>query len=117
MQRRNISGRRSDGRRSDGRRSDGRRSESILLYGFGLALTLSLAFNGFLLHEQSRHQLISYEYGNGKSDQSVDTTIWQQQLSDCAQASAQKDSLIHWLEHTPSAPPGRSAVIQRTRNE
>ncbi|WP_019991298.1 hypothetical protein [Rudanella lutea] len=38
-----------------------RRSESILLYGFGLALALSLAFNGFLLIKQSHTRSI-YEY-------------------------------------------------------
>ena len=99
------------------RNFSGRRSEPILLYGFGLALTLSLAFNGFLLHEQSRHQSIIYEYGLGKSDLSVDATIWQRQLSECAQANEQKDSFIRWLERTPDAPPGRSDVVQRRRSD
>lgn len=98
------------------RNFSGRRSESILLYGFGLALTLSLAFNAFLLHEQSRHQSIIYEYGLGKSDQSVDATIWQQQLSDCAQANMQKDSLIHWLERPPGASASLPTIIQRTNS-
>ena len=86
---------------------------SILLYGFGLALTLSLAFNGFLLHEQSRKQNIIYEYGLGRPDHPVDVIVWQQQLSDCAHANEQKDSLIHQLENSPNAPPGPPVVVQR----
>ncbi|MBC7568397.1 MAG: hypothetical protein H7319_01525 [Spirosoma sp.] len=106
MQRRNLSG----------RRSDGRRSESILLYGFGLALALSLAFNGFLLHEQSRRQSIFYEYGSIQPDPPTDVASWQQQLSDCAQANERKDSLIHWLERPP-IPPDQSNVVQRKTSE
>ena len=102
MQRRNLSG---------------RRSESILLYGFGLALALSLAFNGFLLHEQSRRQNILYEYGSIQPDPPTDVAIWQQQLSDCAQASERKDSLIHWLERPSNAPPDQSNVVQRKTSQ
>lgn len=111
MQHHTISGRQSNARR------DGRESASILLYGLGLALTLSLVFNGFLLHEQSRNQQVSYDYGLSKSDHSANLIVWQQQLSDCARSNEQKDSLIHRLEHPPNAPPNQSAIVRRTSSD
>jgi hypothetical protein len=84
---------------------------SILLYGFGLALALSLGFNGFLLYEQS-HQLSLYEYESGYTIHPVDLVAWQQQLSDCKRANEQKDSLISRFEQTTHAPPGQAVVVQ-----
>ncbi|GAB2533879.1 hypothetical protein [Spirosoma aerophilum] len=85
---------------------------SILLYGFGLALALSLGFNGFLLYEQSQ-RLSLYEYEAGYSAHPVDMMVWQQQLSDCKRANEQKDSLISHLEKTPNAPPDQAAVVHQ----
>lgn len=87
-----------------------RQSDSILLYGFGLALFLSLVFNGFLLHEQNRpRSLTDYELSN--SMQPVEQVVWLQQLSDCKRANQEKDSLIRRLAQAPHAPPpGRSVI-------
>lgn len=92
-----------------------RSSPSILLYSFGLALALSLAFNAFLLYQQSRHLSIS-EYELGSSIHSEDQAVWQQ-LSDCQHANLQKDSLIHRLEPVPNAPPGQLATTQHTQTK
>lgn len=89
------------------------RSDSILLYGFGLALALSLAFNSFLLYKQSRLRN-SNEYELGSSAFLAGYVAWQQQLSDCKRANQQKDSLIQRLEHSPNAPPGKAITLQRT---
>ena len=94
MQRRNLSARRSD---------------SILLYGFGLALALSLLFNGFLLYEQRNNQSV-YEYESASSVNPVDILVWQEQLSDCKRANEQKDSLINRLAKLPNAPPGKTVA-------
>lgn len=59
----------------------------ILLYGFGLALALSLVFNGFLLYEQI----------HPKSPLPNDSG-YQRQLLDCVRSNQHKDSLIHRLE-------------------
>ena len=85
---------------------------SILLYGFGLALALSLGFNGFLLYEQS-HRLGLNDYELGYTVHPVDLVAWQQQLSDCKLANEQKDSLISRLGQTPNAPPGHAVIVQR----
>lgn len=85
---------------------------SILLYGFGLALALSLGFNGFLLYEQS-HRLGLNDYELGYTVHPVDLVAWQQQLSDCKRANEQKDSLISRLGQTPNAPPGHAVIVQR----
>lgn len=84
-----------------------KRPDSILLYGFGLALALSLVFNGFLLYEQSRLQRaraaeLSDTY------QPIDSLVWQQELSECRRASEQKDSLILRMAQAPNAPPGQA---------
>ncbi|RRB02704.1 hypothetical protein [Larkinella rosea] len=80
---------------------------SILLYGFGLALALSLVFNGFLLYQQNhRRSLDDYELDNSAN------LLVQQQLSDCMRANLQKDSLIHQLEHPPNLPPGTAVSGQ-----
>ncbi|RCR66545.1 hypothetical protein [Larkinella punicea] len=84
---------------------------SILLYGFGLALALSLVFNGFLLYEQSRQRMI-YEYELGNSIPPVDLVVWQQQLLDCKRTNQQKDSLIRQLAQGPNAPPGQIVTPQ-----
>ncbi|MBO0948441.1 hypothetical protein [Fibrella forsythiae] len=86
---------------------------SVLLYGFGLALTLSLAFNGVLLHEQSL-QRSSKENELGGLAFPVGYVAWQQQLVDCQRANQQKDSLIRQLEHAPNAPPGKAITLRRT---
>ncbi|CCH54787.1 hypothetical protein BN8_03992 [Fibrisoma limi BUZ 3] len=82
---------------------------SILLYGFGLALALSLLFNGFLLYEQS-HQRSIIDYEVGDTAYAVDDMAWQQ-LSECKRANMQKDSLIRQLEHIPNAPPEKAATV------
>jgi hypothetical protein len=84
---------------------------SILLYGFGLALALSLVFNGFLLHEQSRLRS-TYEYELGNSVHPLDLVVWQQQLSDCKRDNQQKDSLIGQLKQAATAPPGQAVIVQ-----
>ncbi|WP_020604668.1 hypothetical protein [Spirosoma spitsbergense] len=88
-----------------------RKSDSILLYGFGLALVLSLLFNGFLLYEQ-RDKPGVYEYESGNSVNPVDILVWQEQLSDCKRANEQKDSLINRLAKLPNAPPDKKIAIQ-----
>ncbi|GAB3544180.1 hypothetical protein [Spirosoma fluminis] len=89
---------------------------SILLYSFGLALALSLVFNGFLLYEQS-HQRSIYEFDLSSSGHTVDDMVWQQQLSDCQRANQQKDSVIYRLEQVPNAPPGQEVTVQRTASK
>jgi hypothetical protein len=83
---------------------------SILLCGFGLALILSLGFNGFLLYEQSRRLGLN-DYELGYTVHPVDLVAWQQQLSECKRANEQKDSLISQLEKTPAAPPDQAAIM------
>ncbi|MFC5412521.1 hypothetical protein ACFPMF_24565 [Larkinella bovis] len=78
---------------------------SILLYGFGLALALSLVFNGFLLYQQN-HRRSLYEYELSTSANLLERNDFQQQLSDCMRDNQQKDSLIHQLEHPPNLPAG-----------
>lgn len=90
-----------------------RRSNSILLYGFGLALALSLGFNGFLLYEQS-HLRSTYEYELSNAGHPIDFLVWQQQLSDCQRANLEKDSLIGRLKQASSAPPGRAVTLHHT---
>lgn len=84
----------------------------ILLYGFGLALTLSLAFNGFLLYEKTRRPSLE-EYGLGNSIDPVDHLVYQQHLSDCLRAIQHKDSLIHQLSQSSNAPPEQTGQLQR----
>ncbi|MBD2703274.1 hypothetical protein IC229_21695 [Spirosoma sp. BT702] len=83
----------------------------ILLYGFGLALALSLAFNAFLLYEKSRH-LSVYEDEFGNAVRPIDTTVWRQQLSDCQRDNQLKDSLIRRYEPVPNAPPNQQVLVQ-----
>lgn len=90
-----------------------RRSDSVLLYGFGLALALSLVFNGFLLHEQTRQRSI-YEYELSNPVHPIEHVVWQQQLSECKRANQQKDSLIRQLELAPNAPPGKAVIVQHS---
>jgi hypothetical protein len=85
---------------------------SILLYGFGLALALSLVFNGFLLYEQGRPRGI-YNYELSNADYPLDHAVFQEQLSECQRANQQKDSLIRQLEQSPNAPPGQTLAGQR----
>jgi hypothetical protein len=85
---------------------------SILLYSFGLALALSLVFNGFLLYKQS-HQQGSYDYELVNSAHPIDQIVWQQQLSDCQKTNRQQDSLIRRLEQAYNAPPGQSVAVQQ----
>ncbi|GAB3745422.1 hypothetical protein [Spirosoma pomorum] len=82
---------------------------SILLYSFGLALALSLVFNGFLLYKQS-HQQGLYEYELSSSAHPVEQIVWQQQLSDCQRTNRQQDSLIRRLEQVP---PGQPIAVQQ----
>ncbi|MCY7357428.1 MAG: hypothetical protein LH609_08135 [Rudanella sp.] len=89
------------------------RTDSILLYGFGLALTLSLVFNGFMLVEQN-HRANRYDYEIGSSVNPVEHGVWQQQLSECQQANQLKDSVIRHLEKVSNAPPGGRANGQHS---
>jgi hypothetical protein len=74
-----------------------------LLYGFGLALLLSLGFNAFLLYQQ-RHPQSMYEYDTARqADQ--DRLVVQRQLLECNRANQQKDSLIRHLEQAADPPP------------
>ncbi|GAA4408513.1 hypothetical protein GCM10023187_30490 [Nibrella viscosa] len=82
-----------------------------MLYGFGLTLTLSLMFNGFLLYEQSRQPSLN-DYESGNSIYIVDRAAYQQQLSECIKANEEKDSLIRQLEQAPNAPPGKAVAVQ-----
>ena len=93
-----------------------RNSPSILLYSFGLALALSLSFNGFLLYEQSHHLSIN-EYEVGNSIHSVDQELWQQQLSDCQRANQQKDSLIRRFEPAPNPPSSQLVTVESTSSK
>ncbi|QJW91123.1 hypothetical protein HNV11_17950 [Spirosoma taeanense] len=68
---------------------------SILLYGFGLALALSLLFNGFLLYKQSRQPSIyEFELSSAGHPSYSNNGLWQQQLSDCTRATHRKDSRV-----------------------
>jgi hypothetical protein len=87
-------------------------ADSILLYGLGLALTLSLLFNGYLLYEQGRQQSRS-ESEVGTTNYTLTTAVWQQQLSDCQRISQQKDSLIRQLTQLANSPPGAEAISQK----
>ncbi|WP_128548120.1 hypothetical protein [Larkinella soli] len=83
---------------------------SVLLYGFGLALALSLVFNGFLLYERSRRPgWYDDEFSHAAGP--AETGLWQQELTDCRRANLQKDSLIRRLEQLPDAPPGQAAAV------
>ena len=86
---------------------------SILLYCFGLALALSLLFNGFLLHEQS-HQSGVGEDEPDNPGHPIERVAWQQQLSDCQRANEQKDSLIRQLERSPTGLSARAITAQHT---
>ncbi|WP_229365733.1 hypothetical protein [Fibrisoma montanum] len=87
-----------------------RASDSILLYGFGLALALSLLFNGFLLYKQS-HQRSLIDNEVNTAAYGDDDVAWQQQLSECKRDNLQKDSLIRQLEQAPNAPPGKTVLV------
>lgn len=69
-----------------------RPADSILLYGFGLALVLSLVFNGFLLVEQT-HRVSLYDDEAGRTISPMELFV-RQQLLDCQQANQPKDSRI-----------------------
>ncbi|WP_080056298.1 hypothetical protein [Spirosoma aerolatum] len=86
---------------------------SILLYGLGLALALSLVYNGVLLYEQN-HLRSAYEYELTNSIHPLDRVDWQQQLLECKRANQQKDSLIRQLEQAPNAPPNKVATVRHT---
>ena len=89
---------------------------SILLYGFGLALVLSLVFNGFLLYEQS-HQRSIYEYESDSSAHPADYESWDQQLSECKRVNQQQDSLIRHLEQAHNPSPGGTIAVQRIQSK
>ncbi|PRY28635.1 hypothetical protein CLV58_12852 [Spirosoma oryzae] len=83
-----------------------KRPDSILLYGFGLALALSLVFNGFLLYQQSHLQRMRASELSS-TYQPIDSLVWQQELSECRRSNEQKDSLILRMAQAPNAPPGQ----------
>lgn len=85
---------------------------SILLYGFGLALALSLFFNGFLLYKQGHHRHASYyELGLTNSARPLEQDACQQKLSAYLRVIQQKDSLIRQLEQ---APPNKTIAVRHT---
>ncbi|MBB3836583.1 hypothetical protein FHS57_000565 [Runella defluvii] len=77
---------------------------SILLYGLGLTLALSLGFNGFLLYQQTRQRSL-YEFELASVASSVDNVYCRQQLSECIRHNQEKDSLLRELVQHPNAPP------------
>lgn len=77
---------------------------SILLYGLGLTLALSLGFNGFLLYQQTRQRSL-YEFELASVASSVDNVYYRQQLSECIRHNQEKDSLLRELAQHPNAPP------------
>lgn len=88
---------------------------TILLYSFGLALTLSLLFNGFLLHEQSHQQRLGEdEPDNPSLGHSTNQVAWQQQLSECLRANQHKDSLIRQLAQPPAGLSARAFTAQHS---
>lgn len=70
---------------------------SILLYGLGLTLALSLAFNGFLLYQQTRPRRL-YEFELSNAATNMDAMSCRQQLSECIRNNQQKDSLLQKYE-------------------
>jgi hypothetical protein len=85
-----------------------RYSPSILLYGLGLTLLLSLGFNGFLLYQQSHRQSM-YEYDTARQADR-DSLVLQQQLLECNWANQQKDSLIRYLRQAARTSPAREGI-------
>jgi hypothetical protein len=80
-----------------------RQFPSVLLYSFGLALSISLSFNAFLLFEQS-HYRERVAYDLAAYQHPVDYRVWEQ-LSACQQANLEKDSLIQQLRQPLGAAP------------
>lgn len=70
---------------------------SILLYGLGLTLAVSLSFNGFLLYEQTRQRSL-YEFELANATTNMDAMSCRQQLSECIRNNQQKDSLLQKYE-------------------
>jgi hypothetical protein len=89
---------------------------SILLYGFGLALALSLVLNGFLLYDQIR-QRSRHETGLLNPNYLVYARTLQQQLLDYKRSLQQKDSLIRRLEQVSNAPPDQRCTTLRTASK
>lgn len=98
------------------RHSPLKRTDSILLYGFGLALALSLVFNGFLLVKQN-HRINTYEDEIGSSIRPLEDGLWQQQLSECQQANQLKDSVIHHLEQTSNPSQSGETPAEQTASK
>ncbi len=90
-------------------------ANSILLYGFGLALFLSLVFNGFLLYNQSRQSRLT-DYEVGSVAYALHNEVWQQQLSECQRDNQQKDSLIHQLVKSSDTLPEKVEGLGRQFN-
>ena len=85
-----------------------RQPPSALLYGFGLALLLSLAFNGYLLVASNRSQpgpLLSAQLQAAKL--AMPNAGLQAQLQACTRSNHYKDSLLHVLsaQQTAATPP------------
>ena len=90
-------------------------ADLILLYGFGLALLLSLVFNGYLLYNQCLQPRLS-EYQAGYGAYALPSEVWQQQLSECQRDNQQKDSLIHQLVQSSDSLPERAEGLSRQFN-
>lgn len=78
-----------------------RQSPTVLLYGFGLVLLLSLGFNFFLLVDKSERQSRRPEQNATlQATGSADSLFWQDRLQAFSRQIAQKDSLIQALKRT-----------------
>jgi len=76
-----------------------RQPPTVLLYGLGLALLLSLGFNSFLLIGQSsRQEQRPYPDTLQAGTASARMEALNEQLQGCIRANQQKDSLIQALE-------------------
>lgn len=81
-----------------------RQPPTVLLYGIGLALLLSLGFNSFLLIDQrTRPEQRPYPDTLQAGTASARMEALNEQLQGCIRANHQKDSLIQALEQVSHA--------------
>ena len=89
-----------------------RQPPHILIYGLGLALMLSLGFNGYLLLNQPYSLMPAPQ---ATSQAMPERTAWQSQLVACSRSNQQKDSLIHALVHQAQMPAAHARLTQTER--
>ncbi len=73
----------------------------IVLYSLGLALFLSLIFNGYLLYSLSRQEIKESSAESFATTLSQKSSYWKQQYIECDHNNHSKDSLIRILKHYP----------------